>query len=172
MAGSMNRATLVGRIGKAPEARNTQGGSIVSFSLATSERWKDRSTNEWKEKTEWHTIVVFNENLGKLLEEHGRKGSNVLIEGKIQTRKWQDQSGTDRYSTEIVVDTFAGKVLLLDSAQTRGEGTQSRQDRPAQPRPGSPRESAGGRQRPQAAPARAPAGDFEPLNDFDDEIPF
>lgn len=116
MAGSVNKAILVGNLGRDPEVRSTQDGKkIVSFTLATSESWKDRQSGERKERTEWHRVVVFNENLGEIAEKYLRKGSKVFLEGAIQTRKWTDQSGAEKYSTEIVLQKFRGELTLLDS---------------------------------------------------------
>ena len=110
----MNRATLIGRLGRDPEIKTTQGGSrVVSFSIATSERWRDKNTGERKEKSEWHNIVIWNEGIGKVVEQYLKKGSMCLIEGKIETRKWQDRDGNDRYITEIVVPQYGGYLELL-----------------------------------------------------------
>lgn len=114
MAGSLNRATLIGNVGDDPDVKNLQNNtSVANFSLATSETWKDRQSGEKKERTEWHRIVVWNENLIEVIEKYVKKGSKVMVEGEIQTRKWQDQDGNDRYSTEIVLTGFGGKLLLL-----------------------------------------------------------
>ena len=116
MAGSINKVILVGNLGKDPEMRATQDGSkIATFSIATSESWKDRMSGERKEKTEWHRVVVFNKNLADVCEKYLRKGSKVYIEGQLQTRKWTDQSGQERYTTEIVLSQFRGELALLDS---------------------------------------------------------
>lgn len=124
----MNRATLIGRIGRDPETRTTQSGSkVVSFSLATSERWKDKSTGESKEKTEWHNIVVWNENICRIVEAYCKKGSQILVEGQIQYRKYTDKDGNERNITEIVLQGFNGLVKLLD-----GKGSDSKQDTHAQ----------------------------------------
>lgn len=117
MSGSLNRATLIGNVGQKPEIRSTQGGTrIANFSLATSERWKDRVSGEQKERTEWHRVVVFNEHLVGIVERYVDKGSKLLVEGKLQTRKWTDNNNIERYSTEIVLQNYAGNILLLDSA--------------------------------------------------------
>jgi single-strand DNA-binding protein len=121
MAGSVNKVILVGNLGRDPESRSFQnGGKVVNLRIATSESWKDRNTGERKEKTEWHSVAIFNENLGRIAEQYLRKGSKVYIEGQLQTRKWQDQSGNDRYSTEIVLQGFNGVMVLLDRRE--GEG--------------------------------------------------
>ena len=113
MAG-VNKVILVGRLGKDPESKSfANGGSVVKFSLATSETWRDKQSGERKEKTEWHNVVIFNEALGKIASQYLRKGSEVYLEGSIETRKWQDQSGADRYTTEIVLPRFRGELALL-----------------------------------------------------------
>lgn len=123
MAGSLNRATLIGHLGKDPEVRRTASSQqVVNFRVATSESWRDKSTGERKEQTEWHSVVIFNENLAKVAEQYLRKGARVLVEGAIKTRKWQDQSGQDRYSTEIVVSNFGGQLILLDKAERQQAG--------------------------------------------------
>jgi single-strand DNA-binding protein len=120
MAGSVNKVILVGNLGNDPEVRNLpNGGKVVNLSIATSESWKDRNTGERREKTEWHRVVIFSEGLTRVAESYLRKGSKVYIEGQLQTRKWQDQSGQDKYSTEIVLQGFNSNLTLLDG---RGEG--------------------------------------------------
>ena len=115
----MNKAMLIGNVGRDPEVRNTQGGDkVVSFSVATSEKWKDKSTVEAKEKTEWHRVVIFNERIGDVAAQYLRKGSKVYVEGQIQSRKWTDkESGQERTTTEIVLTKFKGELQLLDSRQ-------------------------------------------------------
>lgn len=124
MAGSINKVILLGNLGKDPEVRSAQDGTkVVSFSLATSESWRDKSTGERKDKVEWHRVVVFNPNLAEICEKYLHKGSKVYIEGQLQTRKWQDQSGVDKFTTEIVLGRFRGELALLDSrADTTGAG--------------------------------------------------
>jgi len=120
MAGSVNKVILVGNLGKDPESRTfANGGKVVSFSVATSENWKDRSTGERKEKTEWHNISIFSEGLARVAEQYLKKGSKVYLEGQLQTRKWQDQSGQDRYSTEVVLQQYRGELTMLDGKQRR-----------------------------------------------------
>lgn len=120
MAGSVNKVILVGNLGADPEIRRTQDGRpIANLRIATSESWRDRSTGERREKTEWHRVVIFNEGLCKVAEQYLRKGSKVYLEGQLQTRKWQDQSGQDRYSTEVVLQGFNSNLTMLDG---RGEG--------------------------------------------------
>ena len=123
MAGSVNKVILVGNLGKDPEARSFQnGGKVVEMRIATSESWKDRNSGERKEKTEWHTVKVFNEGLANVAERYLRKGSKVYIEGALTTRKWQDPQGNDRYSTEIVLQGFNSVLTMLDGAPGSGGG--------------------------------------------------
>jgi single-strand DNA-binding protein len=124
MAGSVNKVILVGNLGRDPESRTFQnGGKVVELRIATSEQWKDRNTGERKERTEWHTVKVFNEGLANVAERYLRKGSKVYIEGALQTRKWQDQDGKDRYSTEIVLQGFNSVLTMLDGAPGGGAGS-------------------------------------------------
>jgi single-strand DNA-binding protein len=123
MAGSVNKVILVGNLGADPEIRRTQDGRpVANLRLATSDSWKDKTTGERKEKTEWHRVVIFNENLCRIAEQYLKKGSKVYIEGALQTRKWQDQSGQDRYSTEVVLQGFRGELTLLDRPGSAGTG--------------------------------------------------
>ena len=126
MAGSVNKVILVGNLGRDPEVRNFQnGGKVCNLRIATSESWKDRNTGERREKTEWHSVAIFQEGLVRVAEQYLRKGSKVYIEGQLQTRKWQDQSGQDRYSTEVVLQGFGGTLVMLDAAggnQSRDQG--------------------------------------------------
>ena len=120
MAGSVNKVILVGNLGKDPEVRRMQSGDpVVNLSLATSETWRDKSSGERKEKTEWHRVVIFNKNLAEVAEKYLRKGSKVYVEGSLQTRKWTDKDGAEKYSTEIVLQNFRGELTMLDS---KGEG--------------------------------------------------
>ena len=115
MAGSVNKVILIGNLGRDPEIRNFQnGGKVANLRIATSENWKDRNTGERRERTEWHTVAIFSEPLGRLAEQYLRKGSKVYIEGQLETRKWQDQSGQDRYSTEVVLRPYRGEITMLD----------------------------------------------------------
>ena len=155
MAGSVNKAIIIGNLGNDPEVRSFQdGGQLCTFSVATSENWKDRNTGERREKTEWHRIVIRSEGLIRVAQQYLRKGSKVYVEGKLQTRKWQDQSGQERYTTEIVISGFDGSLTMLDG---RGGGGSEggfgggRDDR------GGGREDFGG----------GPSG-----GGLDDEIPF
>ena len=122
MAGSVNKVILVGNLGRDPEVRTTQDGlKIVNLSLATSETWRDRNSGERRERTEWHRVVIFNERLAEVAEKYLRKGSKIYVEGALQTRKWTDQNGQDRYSTEVVLQRFRGELTMLDS-RSGGEG--------------------------------------------------
>ncbi len=120
MAGSVNKVIIVGNLGRDPEVRTfANGGKVVNLRVATSETWRDRSSGERKERTEWHSVAIYNENLAKIAEQYLRKGSTVYLEGALETRKWQDQSGADRYTTEVVLRQFRGELTLLGG---RGEG--------------------------------------------------
>jgi len=168
MAGSVNKVILVGNLGRDPEVRQMQDGNpVVNLSLATSENWKDRATGERRERTEWHRVVIFNENLARIAEQYLRKGSKVYVEGTLQTRKWQDQSGQDKYTTEVVLGRFRGELTMLDSraggasADAGGMGeSQAFDPGPSGPTSGGSPSSGG--------PAGGGGGDA----DFNDEIPF
>ena len=164
MAGSVNKVILVGNLGADPEVRNLpSGGKVVNLSVATSESWKDRNTGERREKTEWHRVVIFSEGLARVAESYLRKGSKVYLEGQLQTRKWQDQSGQDKYSTEVVLQGFNSNLTLLDG---RGDGEGARGNERGFGNEGGFRGTQGGARRPQAnAPAFEPGG-------MDDDIPF
>ena len=123
MAGSVNKVILVGNLGRDPEVRSTQDGTkVANLSLATSENWKDKNSGERREKTEWHRVAIFNERLVDVAEKYLKKGSKVYIEGQLQTRKWTDQSGQERYSTEVVLQRFRGELTMLDGRGGGGEG--------------------------------------------------
>ncbi len=123
MAGSVNKVILIGNLGADPEVRTFQnGGKVCNIRIATSETWKDRSTGERREKTEWHSVAIFQEGLVRIAEQYLKKGSKVYIEGKLQTRKWQDQSGQDRYSTEVVLQGYDGTLTMLDGRSEGGGG--------------------------------------------------
>ena len=123
MAGSVNKVILVGNLGRDPEVRSfANGGKVCNLRIATSETWRDKATGERKERTEWHSVAIFSESLAKIAEQYLRKGSKVYIEGQLETRKWQDQSGQDRYSTEVVLRPFTGNLTLLDSRDGGGSG--------------------------------------------------
>ena len=170
MAG-VNKVILVGNLGDDPESRSlNNGGEVVNLRIATSESWKDRDGNK-QERTEWHRVVIFNENLGKVAKSYLKKGSKVYIEGQIQTRKWQDNSGADKYSTEIVLQKYRGELVLLDSRGGGGGGGSSGgygddYGSAGGGGGGFGGSSSGGGSRPQSRPA--PAFD----SDLDDDVPF
>jgi len=164
MAGSVNKVILVGNLGKDPEVRRmTSGDPVVNLSVATSESWRDKASGEKKEKTEWHRVVIFNKNLADVAEKYLRKGSKVYLEGKLQTRKWTDQSGQDKYTTEVLLGRFGGELVLLDRP-SGGQNAGPSDDY-------APRAAA-----PAKTPARQVGGwDARPSQsgpDLDDEIPF
>ena len=159
MAGSVNKVILIGNLGADPEIRRTQDGRpIANLRIATSETWRDKTTGERREKTEWHRVVIFNEGLCKIVEQYLKKGSKVYLEGALQTRKWQDKDGQDRYSTEVVLQGFNSQLTMLD---TRGGGSGADAG-------SSDFGSAG----PSAARKPAMAGAGGKRDDMDDEIPF
>lgn len=148
-AGYLNKASIIGNLGADPEVRTMgNGGTVVTLSIATSESWKDARSGERKEKTEWHRVVVYNEGLGKIIETYCRKGAKVYVEGQLRTRKWQDQSGNDRYSTEIHLTPYNGVLTFLDSKRDGGDAP------------------------PRREPARAGAGGGMSSSGLDDEVPF
>ena len=123
MAGSVNKVIIVGNLGRDPEVRSFQnGGKVVNLRIATSENWRDKQSGERKERTEWHSVAIFNENLAKVAEQYLKKGSKVYIEGQLETRKWQDQSGQDRYTTEVVLRQYRGELTILDGRDGGGGG--------------------------------------------------
>ena len=123
MAGSVNKVILIGNLGRDPEVRTFQnGGKVCNLRIATSENWKDRNTGERRERTEWHSVAIFSEPLARVAEQYLRKGSKVYIEGQLQTRKWQDQSGQDKYTTEVVLQRFRGELQMLDRRDDAGGG--------------------------------------------------
>ncbi|WP_406870410.1 single-stranded DNA-binding protein [Thioclava sp. 'Guangxiensis'] len=173
MAGSVNKVIIVGNLGRDPEVRSfSNGGKVCNLRIATSENWRDRATGERKERTEWHSVAIFSEPLAKIAEQYLRKGSKVYIEGQLETRKWQDQSGQDRYSTEVVLRPYRGELTLLDGRNDGGQGggygggqsgggyggpsSGGYDDGPSSGGYGGPSHGGGGSSRP----------------DFDDEIPF
>ena len=162
MAGSVNKVILVGNLGADPEVRRTQDGRpIVNLRVATSESWRDKATGERREKTEWHRVVIFNEGLCKIAEQYLKKGSKVYLEGALQTRKWQDQQGQDRYSTEVVLQGFNSQLTMLDKVGGRAGGEMSAPDDFGSNGPTAARK-----------PAMAGAGGGGKRGDMDDEIPF
>lgn len=162
MAGSVNKVILVGNLGADPEVRRLGSGDpVVNLRIATSESWRDKNSGERKEKTEWHSVVVFNENIAKVAEQYLKKGMKVYLEGSIQTRKWQDQSGADKYSTEIVLQKFRGELQMLDNASSSNGRTS---DFDSENRGSTPREATKSYQE--------QSGSRIPQSDLDDEIPF
>lgn len=144
---SLNKVMLIGNLGADPEIRSFQnGGKVANLRLATSESWKDKTTGERKERTEWHTVAIFNDGLVGVVERFLKKGSKVYIEGQLQTRKWQDKDGADRYSTEVVLQGFGGTLVMLDGAKSSGGGDYT--------------------------PTPTPTPSAEPYPDIDDDIPF
>ena len=170
MAGSVNKVILVGNLGRDPEIRSTQDGMrIANLAVATSESWRDKMSGERKERTEWHRVVIFNERLAEIAEKYLRKGSKVYLEGALQTRKWTDNSGQDRFTTEVVLQRFRGELTMLDGAGGRGgaagvppleadldEGYGGYGEDPAS----------------RAVPGRSTGARRQPVNDLDDDIPF
>ena len=171
MAGSVNKVIIVGNLGRDPEVRSFQnGGKVVNLRIATSETWRDKASGERKERTEWHSVAIFNENLARIAEQYLRKGSTVYIEGQLETRKWQDQSGQDRYTTEIVLRGFNSTLQMLDG---RGEGGGQGGGQGG----GSSRGGYdGGYGDDYGAPSQGGGGSSQgggsSRSDFDDEIPF
>ncbi len=158
MAGSVNKVILVGNLGADPEIRRTQDGRpIANFNVATSESWRDKNSGERRERTEWHRVVVFNEGLCKVIENYLRKGSKIYLEGALQTRKWQDQAGNDKYTTEVVLQGFNSTLTMLDSRASGGGGNYGGNDYGASQ--GDQSSSGGGTPPP-------------PGGDMDDDIPF
>lgn len=182
MAGSVNKVILIGNLGRDPEVRSfPNGGKVCNLRIATSETWRDRNSGERKERTEWHSVAIFNENLAKIAEQYLRKGSTVYIEGQLETRKWQDQSGADRYSTEIVLRPFRGELTLLGGRGDAG-GSAGYDDRGEDGGYGGGASGGygggqgsgqggygGGRQ---SAPAQSGNFGGGRASDMDDEIPF
>jgi len=162
MSGSVNKVILVGNLGADPEVRRLNSGEqVVNIRLATSETWRDKTTGERRERTEWHRVVIFNENIGKVVEQYCKKGSKIYVEGQLQTRKWTDQSGVEKYSTEVVLQRYRGELTLLDS---RGGGGGESFEREGAPAPSFGRSSPV-----EKRPALATSGGDGPI---DDDIPF
>jgi single-strand DNA-binding protein len=171
VAGSVNKVILVGNLGRDPESRSFQnGGKVVNLRIATSETWKDRQSGERREKTEWHSVAIFNENIGRVAEQYLRKGSKVYIEGQLQTRKWQDQQGQDRYATEIVIQNFNGQLTILDSRNEGGSGGGGGGNWGGGSSGGSGRDDWGGDGG--ASPFGGGGGKGAFDSDLDDDVPF
>ncbi|MSO70164.1 MAG: single-stranded DNA-binding protein [Alphaproteobacteria bacterium] len=161
MAGSVNKVILIGNLGRDPEVRRMQDGKpVVNLSVATSESWRDKATGERKEQTEWHRVVIFNERIAEVAEKYLKKGAKVYVEGQLRTRKWTDQSGAEKYSTEVVLSGFRGELTMLDGARGAGGGASSDM--------GGLQDDMGGRQ---PAPSGARGG-ARSGSDLDDDIPF
>lgn len=165
MAGSVNKVILVGNLGADPEVKSfANGGRIANLRIATSESWTDRQTNERRERTEWHQVVLDNDNLVRVAEQYLRKGAKVYVEGQLRTRKWQDRDGNDRYTTEVYVGRFRGELTLLDRREGGGGNTGYSDDY------GAPAPSSS----PSRSPSSAPSGRSTPAfnDDLDDDVPF
>ena len=162
MAGSVNKVILVGNVGKDPEIRALNSGSrVCNLSIATSETWRDKNSGEKKEKTEWHRVVIFNDNLVKVVEQYVKKGAKLYIEGQLQTRKWTDNAGVEKYSTEVVLQGFGGTLTMLDGANKSGGGMSGGYD------------SGQGDEFGQSSPMARPAAKSQSFaRDLDDEVPF
>lgn len=163
MAGSVNKVMLIGNLGRDPEVKTMQNGAkVCNLSIATSETWKDKASGERKEKTEWHRVVVFNENIINVCENYLKKGAKVFVEGQLETRKWTDQAGAEKYSTEVVLRAFRGELTMLDTRSGSGQSNDNG--------------GGGYDQRPQAQAASGGGGgqwqQQSKGNDFDDDIPF
>jgi single-strand DNA-binding protein len=176
MAGSVNKVILVGNVGKDPEIRRTQDGRpIANLSLATSESWRDKATGERKEKTEWHRVVIFSEPLCKVVEQYVRKGSKLYVEGALQTRKWTDQSGAEKYSTEVVLQGYNGSLTMLDGGRAAAPGGMQEAASPDYGYDSGGFGSGGGYDEPKRGAAKSGGGtpakaSFDKA--LDDEIPF
>lgn len=182
MAGSVNKVILVGNLGRDPEVRRLGSGEpVVNLRIATSETWRDKQSGEKKERTEWHSVVIFNENLAKVAEQYLKKGSKIYVEGQLQTRKWQDQQGVEKYTTEIVLQRFRGELTILDSRGQGGSdeygegGGSSFEDRSS----GggsfgrqSPMGSGGGSRQPAMSGGASGGGGSRSSSHLDDDIPF
>ena len=167
MAGSVNKVILIGNLGRDPEVRSFQnGGKVCNLRIATSETWKDKNTGERREKTEWHSVAIFQEGLVRIAEQYLRKGSKVYIEGQLQTRKWQDQSGQDKYSTEVVLQGYGGTLTMLDGRDGGGVGA------PSGGGSGYDNRQDGGYDSGYSGGPAQGGGTPAPSRDLDDEIPF
>ncbi len=168
MAGSVNKVILLGNLGRDPDVKASQDGNkIVNLSIATSDRWKDRNSGEQREKTEWHRVVIFNENLARIAEQYLRKGSNVYVEGQLQTRKWTDQQGIEKFTTEVVISRFKGELTLLGNrgdAQQIGTNGVLQSDTFQSPQGNTESNSI--------SMQTSVDEQLPPMNDLDDDIPF
>ncbi|HQY45037.1 MAG TPA: single-stranded DNA-binding protein [Paracoccaceae bacterium] len=167
MAGSVNKVILIGNLGRDPEVRSfPNGGKVCNLRIATSENWRDKATGERKERTEWHSVAIFDENLAKVAEQYLRKGSTVYIEGQLETRKWQDQSGQDRYSTEVVLRPFRSSLTMLGGRGDTGGGSGGYDEGQSAGGYGGPSQGGG------YADRGGPSQGGGARSDMDDEIPF
>jgi len=167
MAGSVNKVIIVGNLGQDPEVRNfPSGGKVCNFSVATSENWKDRNTGERRERTEWHRVSITSEPLVRIAEQYLKKGAKVYLEGQLETRKWQDQSGQDRYTTEVVLRPYGSTMTMLDARGDGGQGSSFMADQNVGQDAGYMRDQAAGDQQVSSSSASSPS------SDLDDEIPF
>jgi single-strand DNA-binding protein len=172
MASSVNKVILVGNLGRDPEVRRLNSGEpVVNLRVATSESWKDKATGERKEKTEWHSVVIFNENLARVAEQYLKKGSKVYLEGQLQTRKWTDQQGQEKYTTEVVLQRFRGELTLLDGRGGGAGGGDQDEEGGGQVRSGGDFGRSSPMER-RPAPAGGGGGGGSRYNDLDDDIPF
>ncbi|PVH29920.1 single-stranded DNA-binding protein [Pararhodobacter oceanensis] len=175
MAGSVNKVILIGNLGRDPEVRTfSNGGKVVNLRIATSEQWRDKASGERRERTEWHSVAIFNEPIGRIAEQYLRKGSTVYIEGQLETRKWQDQSGNDRYSTEVVVRPFSGNMTLLGGRGDGGGGGGGgdRGGYGSDPMGGGGGDYGGGGRSSGGSQGGGGGGGYGGPSDMDDEIPF
>ena len=176
MAGSVNKVILVGNLGRDPEMRRLSSGDpVVNLRLATSESWRDKASGERREKTEWHSVVIYNENLARVAEQYLRKGSKVYVEGQLQTRKWTDQSGAERYTTEVVLQRFRGEMTILDGRGGGGDFAGEEEGGGQISRGGDRGDYGGGRDGEQGRTQggeRRSSGGGKPSYDLDDDIPF
>ena len=176
MVGSVNKVIIIGNLGRDPEVRSFQnGGKVVNLNVATSETWRDKASGERKERTEWHRVSILNENLAKIAEQYLKKGSKVYIEGQLETRKWQDQSGAEKYTTEVVLRPYRGELTLLDGREGGGGGGGGYDDRGGYDDYGSGQSSGGGGGGARGGPSGGGSGSGGGGGgraDMDDEIPF
>ena len=171
MAGSVNKVILVGNLGADPEARSmNNGGEVVQLSIATSESWMDKASGEKKDKTEWHRVVIFNENLGRVAKQYLKKGSSVYLEGQLQTRKWQDNNGQEKYTTEVVLQRFRGELVLLGGRESGGGGSSDGWGGGASSGGGNRGGGYGGGNANQGGGSRGGPSAFD--SDLDDDVPF
>jgi single-strand DNA-binding protein len=173
MAGSVNKVILIGNLGADPEVRHTQDGrSICNLRLATTDTWRDKQSGERREKTEWHSVVIFNEQLGKIAQQYLKKGAKVYIEGQLQTRKWQDNAGNDRYTTEVVLQNYSGQLTMLDGRRGGGASGFNDGGRADFDSGGSEGDRGGGFKNASVGKSRENSALKSFEKDLDDEIPF